>query len=190
MASVQTQLHPEHEIPNLSGKVFFVTGGTAGIGKSTVSLLSKHQAEHIYFSGRNSQNAQAIIDEVNSQFPGVRITFIECDLASLQSVNNAASAFISLSSRLDVLICNAGVMALPSGLTKDGYEIQFGINHLGHALLIKLLLLTLLRSSDARIVNLSFSRVPGSSNGWDRLRGPPFAPRHDCIRSNDSLCSK
>lgn len=89
------------------------------------------------------------------------ITFIECDLASLASVQKAVKQFTSASARLDVLMCNAGVMALPLGLTTDGYEVQFGTNHLGHALLVKLLIPTLLRTaeqvpkSDVRIVFLS-----------------------------------
>ncbi|KAK7018676.1 short-chain alcohol dehydrogenase [Paramarasmius palmivorus] len=135
------------------------TTGTAGIGKASIHLLSKHHPEHIFFSGRNVQSARSLIEEVKAQVPDVQLTFIECDLASLQSVKKAAQEFLSLSSRLDILMCNAGVMALPPGLTKDGYEIQFGTNHLGHALLIRLLLPTLLRTaetgSDTRIINLS-----------------------------------
>lgn len=92
--------------------------------------------------------------------PAAAITFIECDLANLASVQKAAKEFTSVSPRLDVLINNAGVMALPPGLTKDGYEIQFGTNHVGHALLVKLLLPTLEKTaaepdSDVRIVSLS-----------------------------------
>ncbi|KAK7045973.1 short-chain alcohol dehydrogenase [Paramarasmius palmivorus] len=160
MVSDSKQFNPETDIASLSGKVFFITGGTAGIGKSSILQLSKHQPAHIYFSGRDSRKAQAVIEEVKSQVPDAPITFIECDLASLQSVKKAADEFVSLSTRLDVLMCNAGVMALPPGLTKDGYEIQFGTNHLGHALLIKSLLPTLIRTaeqpnSDVRVVILS-----------------------------------
>lgn len=90
----------------------------------------------------------------------VHITFLECDLASLTSVEKAVKQFTSESQRLDILMCNAGVMALPPSLTKDGYEMQFGTNHIGHALMIKLLLPTLLQTvekpdADVRVVFLT-----------------------------------
>jgi NAD(P)-dependent dehydrogenase (short-subunit alcohol dehydrogenase family) len=101
-----------------------------------------------------------MITQIKSTLPNVNITFLECDLASLSSVEKAAKEFLSQSKRLDILICNAGIMALPPALTKDGYEIQFGTNHVGHALLIKLLLPTLQKTvdepnSDVRIVCLT-----------------------------------
>ncbi|KAK7049276.1 hypothetical protein VNI00_005877 [Paramarasmius palmivorus] len=150
-----SQFNPERDIPDLDGKVFFITGGTAGIGKEAILLLARHRPTHIYFSGRDVRKGNAVMEEVKSQVPDAQITFIECDLASLHSVKDAANEFLSLSSRLDVLMCNAGIMALPPGLTEDGYELQFGTNHLGHALLIKLLLPALRQSDDGRIVNLS-----------------------------------
>ena len=104
--------------------------------------------------------------------PNVPITFIECDLASLASVEKAANKFTSETQRLDVLMCNAGIMAQPPGLTEDGYELHFGTNHLGHALLIKLLLPTMLRTaeepnSDVRIVILTSAgfRATPMANG-------------------------
>lgn len=92
--------------------------------------------------------------------PNAKISFLELDLASLHSVKKAADNFNASSTRLDVLMNNAGVMALPAGTTEEGYEIQFGTNHVGHFLLTKLLLPTLQRTasepdSDVRIVNLS-----------------------------------
>jgi NAD(P)-dependent dehydrogenase (short-subunit alcohol dehydrogenase family) len=100
----------------------------------------------------------------------VPITFLEIDLASFESIQTGAKKFLSLSSRLDILICNAGIMALPPGLTKDGYELQFGTNFLGHALLTKLLFLTLLSTAkepntDVRIVFLSSLAFSGHPMG-------------------------
>ena len=166
------------DIPNLASKVIFITGGmalcfnmviqsrltssvgTAGLGRELIIVLARHNPEHIYFSGRNCASAESLIGETKATNPNVKVTFLECDLASLDSVERAAKRFTSASQRLDILMCNAGVMALPPGLTKDGYEIHFGTNHLGHALLIKLLLPTMLRTadtpnSDVRIVCLS-----------------------------------
>ena len=92
--------------------------------------------------------------------PGAYISFLSLDLTSFASVAEAAHSFTSQSERLDVLINNAGIMATPTGTTEDGYEIQFGTNHMGHALLTKLLLPTLLATvkqpgADVRIVNLT-----------------------------------
>jgi len=161
---------PTKDIPSLSGRVIFVTGGTAGLGKATVLAFAKHHPKHIYFSGRNATSAEAVIDDVRAVAPDVKVTFLECDLASLASVEKAAKKFSSDSQRLDILLCNAGVMALPPGLTKDGYEIQFGTNHVGHALLVKLLLPTLLRTagnpdSDVRVVMLTSLGFRGHPSG-------------------------
>ena len=152
--------------------------GTAGLGKMTILALANHDPKHIFFSGRNSTSAKAVIRATETAVPGAHITFVPCDLASLQSVNKAAQEFLSSSQRLDVLICNAGVMALPPGTTKDGYEVQFGTNHLGHALLIKHLLPILQKTaqepaSDARIVILSsyaYNMHPSGGIKFDTLR--------------------
>lgn len=118
--------------------------------------LAKHHPSKIYFTDRDATEAASLIDRVKESVPSANLMFIECDLGSLESVKAAVEQFSSCS-RLDVLICNADIMAQPMGLTRDGYEIHFGTNHLGHALLIKLLLPTLLftttlRRADVRIV--------------------------------------
>jgi retinol dehydrogenase 12 len=98
---------------------------------------------------------------IKSFIPDAKIEYLPLDLASLKSVKKAADTFTSSSTRLDVLMNNAGIMACPAGLTTEGYEIQFGTNHLGHALLTKLLLPVLEKTAktekDVRIVNLSSS---------------------------------
>ena len=180
---MKTKFNPNTDIPDLSDKVIFITGGsafslwskskmstispmssnhagTAGLGKESICTLAKHSPEHIYFSGRDSAKAAAVIDEVRATTPNAKLTFIECDLASLPSIEKAAQKFLGESQRLDILMCNAGVMALPPGLTHDEYEVQFGINHMGHAFLVALFLPTLLRTaeelgSDVRVVFLT-----------------------------------
>jgi NAD(P)-dependent dehydrogenase (short-subunit alcohol dehydrogenase family) len=109
--------------------------------------LAKHNPAAIYFSGRSAVRGAAVIEEAKAVAPSVEVTFIALDLASLATVVDGVREFMTGSSRLDILMCNAGVMALPPGLTADGYEVQFGTNHVGHALLVKLLLPTLLRTS-------------------------------------------
>lgn len=118
------------------------------MGKETILALAKHYPEHIYFTGRNGDSARSIISDVKSTAPSAKLTFIQCDQLSLDSVKNAAKEFLLASSRLDILICNAGVMATEPALTKDGYENQFGVNHVAHALLVKLLLPTLQKTAD------------------------------------------
>lgn len=151
---------PAKDIPDLTGKVIFITGGNVGLGKESAIQLAKHSPERIYLSCRNAAKADAAIKDIQIAAPNAPITYIKCDLASLESVRNAAKEFIEKETRLDILMLNAGVMALPPGLTKEGYEIQFGTNHVGHALLTKLLLPTLLKTaalpqSDVRIVCVS-----------------------------------
>ncbi|KAJ6473577.1 oxidoreductase [Mycena vitilis] len=172
------KFNPSTDIPDLSGKVILVTGGTAGIGKESVLALAKHNPACIYFTGRDSARANQVIAEIKSSAPSVSIVFLECDLESLASVEKAAKQFISKSDRLDILICNAGVMNVPPALTKDGYEAHFGINHVAHALFIKLLLPTLLRTADApgsdvRVVSLTsqgFAMHPRGGILFDDLR--------------------
>jgi NAD(P)-dependent dehydrogenase (short-subunit alcohol dehydrogenase family) len=120
----------------------------------------------VYFTGRNTETAEAVITACKSA--SSNITFIPCDQISLNSVSQTAKLVLKKSgNQLDILICNAGVMAVPPGVSKDGYEIQFAINHLAHALLIKLCLPALLKAAeekgDARIVSvtsLGFKAAP------------------------------
>ncbi|CAK4031472.1 Hypothetical predicted protein [Lecanosticta acicola] len=152
--------NPEHDIPSLDGKVILVTGGNTGLGKETVLQLAKHNPREIFLAARTPSKAEAAIADVKQQVPNSKISFIQLDLASLSSVKKAADDFNSRSDRLDLLINNAGVMAVPYSKTKEGYEVQFGTNHIGHALFTKLLLPTLLRTAeqpnaDVRIINVS-----------------------------------
>jgi NAD(P)-dependent dehydrogenase (short-subunit alcohol dehydrogenase family) len=152
--------NPSKDIPDLSGKVIIVTGGNNGLGKESILQLSKHNPSKIYLCARSSSKAQQAITSIKSVVPNANILFLELDLASLASVKSAAEIFLAENTRLDILINNAGIMAVPPGLTSNGYEIQFGTNYLGHALFTSLLLPLLLSTSsapnaDVRIVNVS-----------------------------------
>ena len=127
-----------------------------------MKAFAHHEPRHIYFSGRNKKVAESLLAEIKTTKPSVSITFVEMDLTSLASVKAAAKMFTH--NRLDLLMCNAGIMASPPALSKDGYEIQFATNHLGHAMLIKQLLPIMITTangpdSDVRIVSLT-------SDGW------------------------
>ncbi len=118
------------------------------MGEQAILALAPHSPEHIYFTGRNIKEAERIKADVESRVSSANLTFIECDHLSLASVEKAAKEFLAKSSRLDVLLCNAGVMATEAALSSDGYENQFAVNHVAHALLIKLLLPTVQKTAD------------------------------------------
>jgi len=152
---------PAKDIGSLDGKVILVTGGNAGLGKQTVAYLAAHNPTRIYLAARTESKARDAITDIKNSVPNAcEIVFLPLDLTSFSSIADAASTFKSQESRLDILINNAGIMAPPYSTTKEGYEIQFGTNHMGHALLTKLLIPTMLDTakqpgSDVRIVNLS-----------------------------------
>ncbi|KAK2602164.1 hypothetical protein N8I77_008718 [Diaporthe amygdali] len=128
-------------IGKLTGKVVLITGASSGLGIETARAIHATGAT-LFLTARDSTKAQKAIDSVKNG-PGPKsdgpIHAIELRLDSLASVRAAAKAFLSLSDKLNILILNAGVMATPEGKTEDGYESQFGTNHLGHFLLFQLL---------------------------------------------------
>ncbi|KAH6844515.1 hypothetical protein B0I37DRAFT_312953 [Chaetomium sp. MPI-CAGE-AT-0009] len=130
----------EKHIPSLDGKVILVTGGNVGLGKQAVLDYARHNPGLIWLGSRSVQKGNAAIDEIRQQVPNAAIQVLELDLSSFASIKKAATTVLYTSPRLDILMLNAGIMATPPGLTKDGYEAQFGTNHMGHALLTKLLL--------------------------------------------------
>ncbi|KAF7125580.1 hypothetical protein CNMCM5793_001797 [Aspergillus hiratsukae] len=152
---------PERDIQDLSGKVVLVTGGNAGLGKESILQLAKHNPEKIFLAARSKAKAESAISSLRGQLSNnVNITWLPLDLTSVQSIKDAAQQFCAQSSRLDILMLNAGVMALSPGETEMGHEIQLGTNHTGHFLLTNLLLPTLLKTaqepnSDVRVVSLS-----------------------------------
>lgn len=151
---------PDTDIPRLSNKVILVTGGNTGLGRETVEQLAKHEPSQIYLAARTPSKGESAVAAVKQAVPHANVTFLALDLASFDSISSAAQSFKQQSPRLDVLINNAGIMALPPGTTSEGYEIQLGTNHVGHALLTRLLLPTMLSTvkeydSDVRIIHLS-----------------------------------
>lgn len=171
---------PSSAIPLLTDKVIIVTGGNTGLGLETILQLAAHSPGHIYLAARTASKAESAIATVKKNYPDVPITHLSLDLTSFASIATAASTFLSASSRLDILINNAGVMALPAGQTAEGYEIQFGTNHIGHALFTHLLMPRLVETaakpdSDVRIVNLSSAGhrlAPKGGIVFEELNGP------------------
>ncbi|KAM0425874.1 hypothetical protein ACHAPT_008812 [Fusarium lateritium] len=161
MAHGNSAYDPTRDIPPLDGKVILITGGNIGLGKQSALDLSKHNPAEIWLAARNSQKADATIVQLKEQEPHVSVRFLQLDLGSFDCIKNAAHIFTASVSRLDILFLNAGVMGCPPGQTKEGYETHFGVNHVGHALLLKLLTPLLIKTAseppraDVRIVSVS-----------------------------------
>jgi len=138
---------------NLSGRRILVTGASAGLGVETARALAAHGAE-VVGAARDLSKAQKATEQVRAQAAlGGSLQLIQLDLASLKSVRACADGLLAEGKPFDLIIANAGVMACPKGATADGFETQFGTNHLGHFVLVNRIA-SLLRSG-ARLVNLS-----------------------------------
>ncbi|KAI9150064.1 oxidoreductase, short-chain dehydrogenase reductase family [Paramyrothecium foliicola] len=173
------------DIPDLTDKVILVTGGTGGIGRTTVLELARHNPGHVYFTGRNAAAAESLIGAcaAEASLPASRLTFVPCDHASLESVGAAAARFAH--DRLDVFVANAGVHTSDAATTADGLEVHFGVNHVGNAALLLRLLPVMLRTAaatgDARFVSVaSFAYVVAPWGGiqFDSLRTPQAGMLH------------
>ena len=143
-----------HSTKRLEGKTAVVTGGNAGIGKETAVDLAKRGAR-VIIGCRNLEKGKEALKEIQERSGSKDIFLEKIDLASLDSVRKFADSILKSERRLDILINNAGVMACDYQKTEDGFEMQFGTNHLGHFLLTMLLLDLLKKSAPSRIVNLS-----------------------------------
>ncbi len=169
----------ESRIGSLVGRTAVVTGANSGIGLETARALAAHGA-HVVLACRDQVKARAAADRLAREAEdALSLELLALDLSDLRSVRAAAETFRSRHDRLDVLINNAGIMAPPYLLTADGFELQFGTNHLGHFALTGLLLDSLLTTPGARVVTVSSNlhRLAGidfddldherSYNRWD-----------------------
>jgi len=143
----------EH-IPDLSGKVIIVTGGNSGLGYESVKAFAAKGAE-VIMTSRSLAKGEKARDGILKDHPDGRIELMQLDLGDLESVRRFADSFRERYRRLDVLLNNAGIMMTPYFRTKEGFEGQFGTNHLGHFALTGLLLDLLLHTEESRVVNVS-----------------------------------
>ena len=141
------------DIPDLSGKTIVVTGGNSGIGYEAALALARKRAE-VILACRDLGKARTAAAQIAAS-AGAKVDVMELDLSNLASVRGFSDAFHLKHQALDVLCNNAGVMAIPYRQTADGFEMQFGTNHLGHFALTGLLLDRLLATEGARVVNVS-----------------------------------
>jgi NAD(P)-dependent dehydrogenase (short-subunit alcohol dehydrogenase family) len=143
------------QIPALAGHTALITGANSGIGYQAALQLARHGA-HVLLGCRNASKGLAALDRLLREAPNASAELVELDMASLASIRSFAASFAIRGVPLDILINNAGVMALPTReLTADGFERQFGTNHLGHFALTGLLMPQLLASPAPRVVTVA-----------------------------------
>ena len=143
----------EADLPDLTGKTALVTGANTGLGFETARLLAEKGAR-VLIACRNKDKGIAAAERINQRLAQSRAAFVPLDLANLSSVRDVVG-HVEHEASLDMLINNAGVMATPRMLTADGFELQFGVNHLGHFALTATLWLLLAQSSSPRVVTVS-----------------------------------
>jgi NAD(P)-dependent dehydrogenase (short-subunit alcohol dehydrogenase family) len=162
------------DIPDQNGRTVLVTGANSGLGLRTAEALAARGA-HVLMGCRDATRGEAARSEVTTSATGPAPELVLLDLADLGSVRDAAQSVADAVERLDVLVNNAGVMAMPLRRTADGFELQFATNHLGHYALTGLLLPVLLRAKAPRVVTVSsnghrMGRNDWSDPNWERRR--------------------
>ena len=144
----------EKDIPKQNGRVAFITGANSGIGWETAAALARAGAD-VVLACRTRSKADDARRRIEATGATGTVSVLDLDLSSLASVREAAAAFHAEHQQLDLLINNAGVMALPALRTADGFEMQIGTNHLGHFLLTNLLYDLVVSTPDSRVVTVS-----------------------------------
>lgn len=142
------------DIPDQSGRVAVVTGANGGLGLETARELARRGAI-VVMGARNQEKGERAVADIRGEIPGARLELRTLDLASLASVKAFAERTIAEHQDIDLLINNAGVMAIPHASTVDGFEMQFGTNHLGHFALTAQLMPALIHTPGARIVTVT-----------------------------------
>lgn len=146
--------YTEASIPDQTGTTAVITGANGGLGLATAKALAGKGA-HVVMAARDQQKAARAIERIRGQTPEASLELVELDLASQDSVKRAARTVMSLHPSIDVLVNNAGLMAMPERRTEDGYEMQLGVNHLGHWTLTAGLMPALLSAPAARVVTVT-----------------------------------
>ncbi len=164
------EMWSELNVPDLSGTTALVTGASSGIGLETARILAEHGAR-VLLGCRDPAKATAALDTIRAAAPHAEVSVVPLDLADLHSVRLAAEIVNDTETQLNLLINNAGVMAVPLQQTADGFEMQFGTNHLGHFALTGLVLDRLLDTPGSRVVNVSSNGHRMGRINFDDLDG-------------------
>ena len=144
----------QSKIPDMSGRTAVVTGANGGLGLETALGLAGAGA-HVIMAARNQEKATAAKAKIEAEIPNASLEIVELDLGNLESVALAANAIAANHRKLDLVINNAGLMAMPERETADGFEMQFGVNHLGHWALNAQLMPLLLVTAGSRVVTVT-----------------------------------
>jgi NAD(P)-dependent dehydrogenase (short-subunit alcohol dehydrogenase family) len=158
------------DVPDQHGRTAIITGGNSGLGRIVARELARRGAKVIIASRDNAKSAEAA-REITAAFPSSTVEAAQLDLANLTSIRAFADGIRAGNAHIDLLINNAGVMAAPFRRTADGFELQFGTNHLGHFALTGLLLPLLYGRSEARVVTVSSNNHKGGRMRFDDLQG-------------------
>lgn len=158
------------DMPNLDGKITIVTGANSGLGLETARIFAEKGAT-VVMAVRNTQKGEAAQADILSTVPNAKLDLMKLDVGNLASVQDFAGAFRAKYDRLDILMNNAGVMAIPRQETADGFEMQLGVNHLGHFALTGHLIEIIVQTPNARIHNVSSSAMYSGSINFDDLMG-------------------
>merc|ERR1719412_1670586 len=148
---------PDLKVKSLAGKTIVITGANTGLGRSLAFDLAKRGAENIILACRNVAKGDDVVRDIIKSTGNLNVKCMSLDLASLDSIREFVASFLKDHAKLDCLVCNAGVwVPMEQGQkTADGFEIHFGVNHLGHFLLVKLLQDCLQQSTECRVVVVS-----------------------------------
>jgi NAD(P)-dependent dehydrogenase (short-subunit alcohol dehydrogenase family) len=144
------------DTPSLTGSVALVTGGNSGLGLASVKALASKGC-HVLLGARDTAKGERAATLIRDQRPGSSIEVLQLDLASQASIRSAVEEVVKNHERVDILMNNAGIMAMPEMTTDDGYESQFGVNHLGHWTLTALLMPKILAAPSPRVVTVTSS---------------------------------
>ncbi len=155
-----------------------ITGGNAGIGKATAIALAKKGGK-IIIACRNETKAQAAVSEIKKAAKNEDIYSLTCDLASFDSVRNCAQNYRQQFGQLDILVNNAGLITDKLQFTKDGFELQIGVNHLGHFLLTTSLIDLLEKSAEPRVINVSSKAHYKGKIRFNTFKGEGGAERYN-----------
>lgn len=165
-------------ISDQKGKIAIVTGSSSGIGYETARVLANKNAK-VIISVRNLEKGKAAEEKIKAQYKDADVLVMELDLANLKSVHAFADNFKKQYKQLDLLINNAGVMMPPYSKTADGFELQFGTNHLGHFALTGLLIDLIKKTPNSRIVNVSsaahnYGKIDFQDLNWEDRKYKPM----------------
>lgn len=153
-------------IGDLGGRVAVVTGATSGLGRETVRVLARSNAT-VVLADRNLDRSGSVMAELRSEVPGARLASVRLDLADLDVVRSAAEQLRAEHPRIDLLVNNAGVMNAPLRRTADGFELHFGVNHLGHFAFTAALLEGMADAFEPRVVTVSSNVARIGRIRWD-----------------------